>query len=113
MTRTVREDQHGTNTAYTYGCRCNPCCEAARVYRREYEGDRVSAETVERVYEAIEREADMDGLCTASTYRLAEMVGLSQKTAHHAVHKLAEQKRVQIVGRTDRGILGLQIEDFA
>lgn len=34
--RPVRDDQHGTNTGYAYGCRCYACCAASRAYHRAY-----------------------------------------------------------------------------
>lgn len=35
-TRTVREDQHGTRTGYSYGCRCGDCINAEYVYQGEW-----------------------------------------------------------------------------
>ena len=34
--REVREDQHGTQTGYVYGCRCYRCSAASRAYHRQY-----------------------------------------------------------------------------
>jgi hypothetical protein len=34
--REVREDQHGTPTGYTYGCRCRQCTLANRDRNRQY-----------------------------------------------------------------------------
>lgn len=31
----IRDDQHGSHTAYSYGCRCEPCRDAGRRYRAE------------------------------------------------------------------------------
>lgn len=111
-TRTVREDQHGTNTGYTYGCRCDECREAAREYRREH-GSSVGPEAVERVMAALEHEADMDGLVTASGDRLGELADISRAAVGLAIHELAEQGRASVVGRSaGRGrVLVVQIGD--
>lgn len=34
--------RHGTTTNYTYGCRCEPCREAARAYRLDYRSRRAA-----------------------------------------------------------------------
>lgn len=100
-TRTVRDDQHGTITGYVYGCRCSPC----RMARRDYSPtcDPATPETVERVYAALEHEADMDDIVTSSMDRLGELAGVSGMTANWCVHRLADDARVQIVGRVGRG----------
>lgn len=104
--RTVREDQHGTATGYTYGCRCSDCRSAARLYRKEF----VSDEILSSVFAAIEHEADMDGLTTATGERLGELAGCSRESASVAIHLLAEQGRVEIVGRVGKGgVLEVQL----
>lgn len=91
--RTVRADQHGTETGYGYGCRCHDCRVANRV------GLHVSDETTEKVLAAIEREADLDGLITASQQRLGELASVSQQAASNAVRRLVAEGRVRAQGR--------------
>lgn len=71
----------------------------------------VGAETVERVFAALEREADMDGLVTASGARLGELVGISQVSASSAVRTLIAEGRVQIEGRVGTGTFALHLPD--
>lgn len=101
--RPVRDDQHGTITGYVYGCRCGACVPAGRQYRRDRGGGRVSAEIADRVFAALEHEADMDGVATASGYRLGELAGVSHASATNALRLLADQGRVKIVGQVGRG----------
>jgi len=70
----------------------------------------VSPEVMARVFDALEREADMDGLVTASGARIGELVGISQMAANDAIHLLAEAGRVFIVGRIGSGgVLAVQL----
>lgn len=100
--RPVRDDQHGTITGYGYGCRCDQCRDARRGYQRA-SGDHVSADVLDAVYAAIERDADMDGLATSSSHRLAELAGISQPTAAAATRVLDAQGRIKVIGQVGRG----------
>lgn len=103
MRRPVRDHQHGTTTGYSYGCRCEACRDAWRSYQRGYTGPRVGAEALERVYAALEHEADMDGTVTATGERLGELAGISQRSANEAVRHLAETGRIKITGTVGKG----------
>lgn len=97
LKRPVRPEQHGTITGYVYGCRCDPCRAAQRERNRTHPG-RASEEALGLVLAALEREADLDGIVTASSYRLAEISGLSNKTAWLAVDQLVAAGRVRRLG---------------
>lgn len=98
--REVREDQHGTVTGYAYGCRCGECRTARREWAKAHPttGPKASAEMLDRVYEALEHEADMDGIVTATGARIGELVGISQHHVSVVVHELTQSGRVRIVG---------------
>jgi GTP-sensing pleiotropic transcriptional regulator CodY len=73
---------------------------------------RVGKETIEKVMEALSKEADFDGLCTVNSVYLAEKVGIHRSSVSTAIHKLTQAGRIQQVGRIGRGgALMLQIED--
>ena len=36
MEKSIKDSQHGTTTGYRYGCRCEACKVAFRIYRRNY-----------------------------------------------------------------------------
>ena len=93
----VRDDQHGTVTGYAYGCRCNDCRGAAREYGKT---PRVSQDAIDLIFAALEREADMDDVSTASNERLGEVAGVSGRTADRAIHALANAGRITILGRS-------------
>lgn len=98
--REVREDQHGTVTGYAYGCRCHEC----RVAKSERPVDHeVGEEVRERVYAALEHEADLDGISTASGDRLGELAGVSGVSARAAIKVLAGMGRIRVVGRAGVG----------
>lgn len=103
--REVRDDQHGTITGYTYGCRCNACRLGKRMYDRENDRNEaaVSAEVLEQVLLAVEREADLDGITTATGARLGELVGISAQSANWAVHRLHDDGRLHIASRVGHG----------
>lgn len=63
----------------------------------------VSPETVDAVFAAIAQEADLDGLCTATSERLGEIAGMSHVSANWAVHHLADSGRVRLGERVGRG----------
>lgn len=114
-TREVRADQHGTITGYVYGCRCNACRIARREYAREYSHESVSAGIALNVLAALEREADMDGIVTASAKRLGELAGISHHSAAKAVRQLASEGRVEVIGRLDTrgGVLEIRVDGAA
>ena len=56
-------------------------------------------EALRRYGPDLEREADMEGFCTATLERLGELSGQCRETAMYAIDSLVESGRVEIVSR--------------
>ncbi len=70
----------------------------------------VGAATLERVYEAIERDSDFEGVATPTAQWLAEAVGISKGAVLWSIHRLHDRGRLSISGRQGRGgVLTLQL----
>lgn len=63
----------------------------------------VSLETIEKVMSAIEKEADLDGLSTASSYYLAPILNMHRASVSAAIKKLIDTGRLKQVGTMGRG----------
>lgn len=58
-----------------------------------------TAKTVEKVYDALVAEADLEGFCTATQHRLSEISLVGQQTVHHCLDVLVDQGRIKIISR--------------
>lgn len=62
----------------------------------------VSPELAERIFAAIERDADLDGIATSSDHFVAAQVGVSHVSVNNAIRQFVAEGRVRLVGRTGR-----------
>lgn len=62
-----------------------------------------TAKTVEKVYEALVAEADLEGLCTVTQQRLGDISQVGVQTVHHCLDALVDQDRIKIISR-NRGM---------
>lgn len=101
-TRTVREDQHGTTTGYSYGCRCNSCRRAVAERNKAYRdqsGHQTSDSLRSRVLDILRREADLDDVAIVSGTEIGQELGISQPQASAAIRELGDDNLVRIEGR--------------
>lgn len=64
----------------------------------KYEDSSVTTETQDRVYNALEREADMDGVVIVGEEYLGRQIGLSGHSVGVAIRMLCDRKKLSVTG---------------
>lgn len=69
----------------------------------------VKPATLERVFEVIEKDADLDGVCTSSTKWVAEQLDISRDTVMSATTQLINANRIKVIDVDGKGQRTLEL----